>query len=57
MSYRVLCLLDIAFIIWYCKRQNHLKAARRAEPGYKHAPNQEWLDLTDKENAEFVYTL
>ena len=36
---------------------NKKKAAVRAEPGYMKLENQEWLDLTDKENPEFVYTL
>ena len=74
------CLIDILFIFWYCRRQNHKKAALRAQPGYVKLENQEyvtfplssnpfclaekvllmkcrWLDLTDKENPEFVYTL
>ena len=29
----------------------------RAEPGYRKLDKQEFLDLTDKENHEFVYTL
>ncbi|KAK5456384.1 Allantoate permease [Exophiala xenobiotica] len=52
-----LCLIDLAFIWWYCKRQNKIKAKLRAEPGYTKLENQEWLDLTDKENPEFVYSL
>lgn len=51
------CLLDFAFIYWYCWNQNRRKAAFRARPGYSKLENQEWLDLTDKENPEFVYTL
>ncbi|EXJ56793.1 hypothetical protein A1O7_07137 [Cladophialophora yegresii CBS 114405] len=51
------CLLDLAFIWWYCRRQNRKKEAQRAEPGYVKLENQEWLDLTDKENPEFVYSL
>ena len=51
------CLIDIAFIWWYCRRQNKKKAAYRARPGYMKLENQEWLDLTDRENPEFVYTL
>jgi ACS family allantoate permease-like MFS transporter len=45
------------FIYWYCKNQNKKKATFRARPGYMKLENQEWLDLTDKENPEFVYTL
>ncbi|KAH0155199.1 putative MFS allantoate transporter, partial [Aureobasidium melanogenum] len=52
-----LCILDILFIYWYCKRQNKKRAAIRASPSYVKLENQEWLDLTDRENPEFVYTL
>ncbi|EHY59653.1 Allantoate permease [Exophiala dermatitidis] len=51
------CLVDLLFIWWYCKRQNRKKAMIRAEPGYIKLENQEWLDLTDRENPEFVYSL
>jgi ACS family allantoate permease-like MFS transporter len=37
--------------------QNKKKAKLRAQPGYKKLENQEFLDLTDRENPEFVYTL
>ncbi|KKY29234.1 putative mfs allantoate [Phaeomoniella chlamydospora] len=50
-------LLDVFFIWWYCKQQNTKKAKARAEPGYVKLENQEWLDLTDKENPEFDYAL
>lgn len=45
------------FIYWYCKGQNAKKVLLRAEPEYVKLENQEWLDLTDRENPEFVYTL
>jgi MFS transporter, ACS family, allantoate permease len=51
------CIIDLLFIWWYCKRQNKKKALIRAEPSYTKAENQEWLDLTDRENPEFVYSL
>jgi len=51
------CLLDMLFIYWYCRHQNAKKALIRAEPSYVKLENQEWLDLTDRENPEFVYTL
>jgi len=51
----VLC--DLLFIYIYTKRQNAKKAAIRAQPGYKKLDSQEFLDLTDRENMEFVYTL
>ncbi|KAL9106296.1 MAG: hypothetical protein Q9187_008577 [Circinaria calcarea] len=51
------CLIDLVFIWWYCQSQNKRKAAFRAQPTYRKLDNQEWLDLTDRENPEFVYTL
>lgn len=56
-SYQGVCLVDLIFIYWYCKTQNKKKAQIRAQPGYVKLENQEFLDLTDRENAEFVYTL
>lgn len=52
-----LCILDILFIHWYFNRQNKIKAQKRQEPSYVKLENQEWLDLTDKENLEFEYAL
>lgn len=52
-----LCLIDIYFIWWYCRLQNKKRAAIRASPSYVRLENQEWLDLTDRENPEFIYTL
>ncbi|KAF2753786.1 membrane transporter [Pseudovirgaria hyperparasitica] len=52
-----LCILDMAFIWWYCKKQNAKKAAIRAQPEYMKLENQEFLDLTDRENPDFVYTI
>jgi ACS family allantoate permease-like MFS transporter len=51
------CLGILAFIHMYCVAQNKKKAQIRAAPGYVRVENQEWLDLTDRENPEFVYTL
>lgn len=51
------CLGILGFIHVYCVRQNTRKAQMRAAPEYVKLENQEWLDLTDKENPEFVYTL
>ncbi|KAF1963481.1 membrane transporter [Byssothecium circinans] len=51
------CLGILAFIHVWSVRQNREKEAIRAAPGYVKLENQEWLDLTDKENPEFVYTL
>lgn len=64
--------MDLYFIAWYYNRQNVKKAAARAASDYFPLPNQEyastpcksaladiprWLDLTDRENTEFVYVL
>lgn len=51
------CLCIMAFIYTYSRWQNSKKAKLRAEPQYVKLENQEWLDLTDRENPEFVYTL
>ena len=51
------CLIDMLFIYWYCRNQNKKRAAIRAQASYRKVENQEWLDLTDGENPEFVYTL
>ena len=51
------CLVDLAFIAWYYRRMNKKNEAVRAEPGYTKLDKQEFLDLTDRENPEFVYTL
>jgi ACS family allantoate permease-like MFS transporter len=53
----VACLVDLAFIFLYFRRMNKKNEAVRAEPGYTKLDKQEFLDLTDKENPEFVYTL
>lgn len=52
-----LCIVDVLFIHFWYARQNKVKARKRLEPGYIKLENQEWLDLTDKENLEFEYTL
>lgn len=51
------CLLIMAFLYWWSRVQNSKKAAIRARPGYEKLENQEWLDLTDRENPEFNYVL
>ncbi|KAH9999763.1 MFS general substrate transporter [Xylariaceae sp. FL0662B] len=45
------------FIYFWCIRQNKLKAAVRASPEYTKVDGQEFLDLTDRENPEFIYSL
>ncbi|KAF2240807.1 membrane transporter [Trematosphaeria pertusa] len=51
------CLGILLFIHVYCVMQNKKKVNIRAAPEYVKLDNQEWLDLTDKENPEFIYTL
>ncbi len=51
------CLVDIAFIYFWYRRQNQKKAEARSQPGYQKLEGQEFYDLTDRENPEFVYSL
>ena len=51
------CVLDLVFIYWYYRRSNRKNETIRSEPGYRKLDKQEFLDLTDRENPEFVYTL
>ncbi len=53
----VLSILDLAFILFWYKRCNAKNAKARVEPGYTKLDKQEFLDLTDGENPEFIYTL
>lgn len=52
-----IAIIDLLFIYWYSRHRNMKKAKLRAQPGYQKLENQEFLDLTDKENPEFVYAL
>ncbi|KAI1389769.1 MFS general substrate transporter [Hypoxylon trugodes] len=47
----------LIFINFWCRHQNKAKATIRASPGYAKVDGQEFLDLTDRENPEFIYTL
>ncbi|KAI1459273.1 major facilitator superfamily transporter allantoate [Annulohypoxylon moriforme] len=47
----------LLFINFWCKRENKIKATIRASPGYTKLDGQEFLDLTDRENPEFIYSL
>jgi MFS transporter, ACS family, DAL5 transporter family protein len=51
------CVCDLGFIAWYYARRNRKNEKIRQEPGYMKLDKQEFLDLTDRENPEFVYTL
>lgn len=53
----VVCLGIMAFIYFYWRLQNSKKAKARADANYVKLENQEWLDLTDVENPEFIYSL
>lgn len=53
----VVSLLDVLFIYFWCKYQNKKKAQVRAQPGYVKIEGQEFYDLTDGENPEFIYSL
>jgi len=52
-----LCVLDLGFILWYYREMNKKSAAVRAQAGYQKLDKQEFLDLTDRENTEFIYTI
>ena len=52
-----LCIVCLVYIHWHYTRQNRKKIAFREDPSYVKVENQEWLDLTDRENPEFMYTL
>ena len=51
------CLVNLGLIYTYCRYQNNNKRKAREAPGYTKLENQEFLDLTDRENPEFVYSL
>lgn len=51
------CALELAVISFYYRWLNKKNAAVRAMPGYKKLDKQEFLDLTDMENKEFLYAL
>jgi len=52
-----MCLCIMAFIYIWSRWQNSKKAKIRASADYVKLENQEWLDLTDRENPEFMYTV
>ncbi|RWA06490.1 hypothetical protein EKO27_g8615 [Xylaria grammica] len=53
----ILAYLTMLFIYFWCRRQNSINASIRAAPGYTKMEGQEFMDLTDRENPEFVYAL
>jgi ACS family allantoate permease-like MFS transporter len=52
-----ICVLDLGFIALYYRWMNRRNERIRQEPGSSKLDKQEFLDLTDRENPEFVYTL
>ncbi|KAE8309957.1 MFS allantoate transporter [Aspergillus transmontanensis] len=53
----VLSLVIIVFIWWWYRKENARKLEIQGRPDYVRLENQEWLDLTDRENPEFTYAL
>lgn len=49
------CVVNLCFIAWYYKRLNVKKEALRQQNNFIQQENQEFLDLTDRENPNFVY--
>ncbi|KAI5300354.1 hypothetical protein KEM55_008002 [Ascosphaera atra] len=48
-------IIDSYFIWWWYWRENNKKEQIRSAPGYVKLENTEFMDITDKENPEFVY--
>ena len=57
LALNVAALLIMVSLYLYLRWANIRKARARAAPGYVKKENQEFLDLTDRENPEFVYAL
>lgn len=52
-----ICALDLLYIYWYYAQANKKKMAARNAAGYVKFERQEFFDLTDKENLEFIYEM
>lgn len=52
-----LTILDLVFIYFWYAQLNSKKVAFRAGPSYQQMDNRAWMDLTDRENPDFVYEL
>lgn len=50
-------ILDLLFIYWYYKKENARKSEIRAREGFVPLEGQEFMDLTDRENLAFEYSL
>ncbi|KAJ2993297.1 hypothetical protein NUW58_g1880 [Xylaria curta] len=53
----ILAYLILILIYFGCRQRNAINASMRAAPGYSKIEGQEFMDLTDRENPEFVYAL
>ncbi|KAA8652350.1 allantoate permease family MFS transporter [Aspergillus tanneri] len=51
------CLFLLVFIWWWYRKENTKKERIRAGPNYTRLENQEFMDLTDRENHDFIYSL
>lgn len=51
------CICDLVFIRWYYKRENARKREQRVRDGFVAQDGQEFMDLTDRENPAFEYSL
>lgn len=45
------------FVYWWYVKENARKAEITSRPDYVRLQNQAFLDLTDRENMDFVYAL
>ncbi|KAI5461587.1 putative MFS allantoate transporter [Mariannaea sp. PMI_226] len=52
-----LCFLDVLYIWWYYRRRNREKALLVENYEADGSSENEWLDLTDKENPDFKYVV
>ncbi|KAJ5102998.1 transporter [Penicillium argentinense] len=50
-------LLIMLFIYWWYRKENKRKMEIQSRPDYVRLENQEWLDLTDRENPDFLYAV
>ncbi|KAJ5218413.1 transporter [Penicillium cinerascens] len=51
------CIGIMCFIWWWYRKENIRKLEIQSRPDYVRLENQEWLDLTDRENPDFMYSL
>lgn len=45
------------FVYWWYVKENRRKEEIRSRPDYVRLQNQGFLDLTDRENMDFVYAI